>query len=162
MENLNKNTNFTYEEDAELFVMKGAKDVTEDKTSSVGVKAREVIGKILMDEHGNYRVEFAKGYTQYGRSYRLARKNAEIGFVLMGAKEEKEAIEKGEVRDMAYYMNAFKNNGIHTNGKDIPTFIDLEEDVKARAEKKAQKEAEKAKKPVKEVKTEKTSTKETK
>ena len=146
MENLNKNANYTYEEDNELFIMKGSKDVTEEKVGGIGVKAREALGKVLQDEHGNYRVEFAKGYTQYGRNYRLARRNAEIGFVLMGAKEEKEALEKNEVRDMDYYMKSFKKNGIHTNGKDIPTFIDLEEDYKKAQEKKAEKEAKKAEK----------------
>lgn len=146
MENLNKNANYTYEEDNELFIMKGSKDVTEDKTSSVGVKVREAIGKILQDEHGKYRVEFAKGYTQYGRNYRLARTNAEIGFVLSGAVEEKKAIEEGQERGMAYYMDSFKKNGIHTNGKDIPTYIDTEEDYKKAEEKRLAKEAKKVEK----------------
>ena len=146
MENLNKNANYTYEEDKDLFIKDGSKEVTEDKIGGLGVKVREALGKIFQDEHGKYRVEFAKGYTQYGRNYRLARTNAEIGFVLMGAKEEKEAIEKGEVRDMTYYMESFKKNGIHTNGKDIPTYIDTEEDFKAKEEKRLAKEAKKAEK----------------
>ena len=135
MENL-KNA-FTYEKEPEFG--KDAKDVTEEKLVGIGKKVRDAISKIY-DDGKIYKVVFAKGYTQYGKGYRYARRNGEIGFVCMGATEEKEAIEKGEVRDMAYYMKAFKENGIHTDGEIIPTFIDTEEDWKAAQEKKAKKE----------------------
>lgn len=145
MENL-MNAKFTYEEEPEFG--KDAKDVTEEKLSSIGKRVRNAVSKIY-DDGKVYKVVFAKGYTQYGKEYRYARRNSEIGFVCMGATEEKEAIEKKEPRDMEYYMKAFKKAGIHTNGKDIPTYIDLEEDYKAAQEKKAKREEAKKSKEVK-------------
>ena len=137
MENLNKNANYTYEKDVTGFKREEAKDVTADKINSVGKKFVGAIKKIL-DDGKYYLVELEEGYTLYGQTSRYARKNGEIGFIARAASEEKE---KGLTFED--YKKGFTENKIHFNGKDIPTFIDTEEDYQA-ALKKEQEKAKKA------------------
>ena len=157
MENLKTNANYTYEEEPE-WKEADARDVTNERLSGIGKGVRDAVSKIYKGIK-YYKVVFKEGYTQYGASYRYARNTGEIGFVCMGATEEKNAIQNGEARDMAYYMDSFKKNKIHTNGKDIPTFIDLEEDWQKAQEKLKDKEqkSEKVKADTKEVKVAKES-----
>ena len=105
------------------------KDVTKEVIDRVGKSYQPAIKKITQ-EGRIYTVELNDGYTVYNETVRKARRVPEIGFIARVATEQKDNKKTNEE-----YLKEFKANGIWSDGKNIPEFIDTVEDVKAREEK---------------------------
>ena len=118
-----KNANKTKEVKVEV------KDVTKDVIDRVGKSYQPAIKKITQ-EGRIYTVELNDGYTCYNEKSRKARRVPEIGFIARIATEQ-----KGDNKKVEDYLKEFKENGIWSDGKTIPEYIDTIEDVKAREEK---------------------------
>lgn len=118
-----KNANKTKEVKVEV------KDVTKEVIDRVGKSYQPAIKKITQ-EGRIYTVELADGYTCYTQKVRKARRIPEIGFIARVSTEQ-----KGDNKKVEDYLKEFKENGIWSDGKTIPEYIDTIEDVKAREEK---------------------------
>ena len=118
-----KNANKTKEVKVEV------KDVTKDVIDRVGKSYQPAIKKITQ-EGRIYTVELSDGYTCYTQKVRKARRIPEIGFIARVSTEQ-----KGDNKKVEDYLKEFKENGIWSDGKTIPEYIDTIEDVKAREEK---------------------------
>lgn len=105
------------------------KDVTKEVIDRVGKSYQGAIKKITQ-EGRIYTVELNDGYTCYNEKSRKARRVPEIGFIARIATEQ-----KGNEKANEEYLKEFKANGIWSDGKNIPEYIDTIEDVKARNEK---------------------------
>ena len=123
MEKLNTNNAKTKEVKVEV------RDVTKEVIDRVGKTYQPAIKKITQ-EGRIYTVELNDGYTCYNEKVRKARRVPEIGFIARVATEQ-----KGNEKANEEYLKEFKANGIWSDGKNIPEFIDTIEDVKARQEK---------------------------
>ena len=118
-----KNANKTKEVKVEV------KEVTKEIIDRIGKSYQGAIKKITQ-EGRIYTVELNDGYTCYNEKSRKARRVPEIGFIARIATEQ-----KGNEKSNEEYLKEFKANGIWSDGKSIPEFIDTVEDVKAREEK---------------------------
>lgn len=118
-----KNANKTKEVKVEV------KEVTKEVIDRVGKSYQPAIKKITQ-EGRIYTVELADGYTCYTQKVRKARRIPEIGFIARVSTEQ-----KGDNKKVEDYLKEFKENGIWSDGKTIPEYIDTIEDVKAREEK---------------------------
>lgn len=105
------------------------KDVTKEVIDRVGKSYQAAIKKITQ-EGRIYTVELNDGYTCYTEKVRKARRVPEIGFIARVATEQKD-----EKKTVEEYLKEFKANGIWSDGKTIPEFIDTVEDVKTKQEK---------------------------
>ena len=105
------------------------RDVTKEVIDRVGKSFQPAIKKITQ-EGRIYTVELNDGFTCYNEKSRKARRVPEIGFIARVATEQ-----KGNEKANEEYLKEFKANGIWSDGKNIPEFIDTVEDVKAREEK---------------------------
>jgi len=102
------------------------KEVTKDLIDRIGKSYQGAI-KTITQEGRIYTVELNDGYTCYNEKSRKARRVPEIGFIARVATEQ-----KGNEKANEEYLKEFKANGIWSDGKTIPEFIDTIEDVKAR------------------------------
>lgn len=102
------------------------REVTKEVIDRVGKSYQGAIKKITQ-EGRIYTVELNDGYTVYNEKVRKARRVPEIGFIARVATEQ-----KGNEKTNEEYLKEFKANGIWSDGKTIPEFIDTIEDVKAR------------------------------
>lgn len=102
------------------------REVTKEVIDRVGKSYQGAIKKITQ-EGRIYTVELNDGYTCYNEKSRKARRVPEIGFIARVATEQKDNKKSNEE-----YLKEFKANGIWSDGKNIPEFIDTIEDVKAR------------------------------
>lgn len=102
------------------------KEVTKDLIDRIGKSYQGAI-KTITQEGRIYTVELNDGYTCYNEKSRKARRVPEIGFIARVATEQ-----KGNEKANEEYLKEFKANGIWSDGKNIPEFIDTIEDVKAR------------------------------
>lgn len=102
------------------------KEVTKDLIDRIGKSYQGAI-KTITQEGRIYTVELNDGYTCYNEKSRKARRVPEIGFIARIATEQ-----KGNEKANEEYLKEFKANGIWSDGKNIPEFIDTIEDVKAR------------------------------
>ena len=123
MEKLNKENAKTKETKVEI------REVTKEVIDRVGKTYQQAIKKITQ-EGRIYTVELNDGFTCYNEKSRKARRVPEIGFIARVATEQKD-----EKKTNEEYLKEFKANGIWSDGKNIPEFIDTIEDVKARNEK---------------------------
>lgn len=123
---------------AETKVKVEVRDVTKEVIDRVGKTYQPAIKKITQ-EGRIYTVELSDGFTCYNEKSRKARRVPEIGFIARVATEQ-----KGNEKANEEYLKEFKANGIWSDGKNIPEFIDTVEDVKAR-EAKAKETAKEAK-----------------
>jgi len=123
MEKLNKENAKTKETKVEI------REVTKEVIDRVGKTYQPAIKKITQ-EGRIYTVELNDGFTCYNEKSRKARRVPEIGFIARVATEQKD-----EKKTNEEYLKEFKANGIWSDGKNIPEFIDTIEDVKARNEK---------------------------
>jgi len=105
---------------------KEIREVTKEVIDRVGKSYQPAIKKITQ-EGRIYTIELADGYTCYNEKVRKARRVPEIGFIARVATEQ-----KGNEKTNEEYLKEFKANGIWSDGKTIPEFIDTIEDVKAR------------------------------
>ena len=105
------------------------REVTKEVIDRVGKSYQPAIKKITQ-EGRIYTVELNDGFTCYNEKVRKARRVPEIGFIARVATEQ-----KGNEKANEEYLKEFKANGIWSDGKNIPEFIDTIEDVKAKEEK---------------------------
>lgn len=112
------------------------REVTKEVIDRIGKSYQGAIKKITQ-EGRIYTVELNDGFTCYNEKSRKARRVPEIGFIARVATEQKDNKKSNEE-----YLKEFKTNGIWSDGKNIPEFIDTIEDVKAR-EAKAKEETKK-------------------
>lgn len=130
MENLNKNA-----KTKEL-----REDLTKDILPRLAKKYMSAIGKVEKVE-GEYEITFAEGYTIFNQKTRRARNIPGIMWYSRIASEEK--AEGGF--NFEKWAKYFKENKVVWDGKNIPDYIETEDQVRARTtktEKKAEKKAE--------------------
>ena len=102
------------------------REVTKEVIDRVGKSYQPAIKKITQ-EGRIYTVELNDGYTCYNEKVRKARRVPEIGFIARVATEQ-----KGNEKSNEEYLKEFKVNGIWSDGKNIPEYIDTIEDVKVK------------------------------
>lgn len=125
MENLNQNAESVKTKEVEV------KDVTKEVLPRLAKKYAAAIAKV-MKEGSTYTITFAEGYTIFGQTERKCKNIPGIMWYSRIATEEKE---EGKF-DMAKWTKYFTENKVVWDGKTIPEYIETEDQVKAREERK--------------------------
>lgn len=125
MENLNTDAKSVKTKEVEV------KDVTKEVLPRLAKKYAAAIAKVIK-EGSVYTITFAEGFTIFGQTERKAKNIPGIMWYSRIATEEKE---EGKF-DMAKWSKYFTENKVVWDGKNIPEYIETEDQVKARQEKK--------------------------